>query len=440
MKKQEVEEWEAALHDLQGRISERFKRVEPWERAYRYIQGLLSNIPRKNGWQLAEAAGEQRPDGMQRLMSTAVWDEDGVRDDLHSYIVEHIGEADGVLVVDETGILKKGQHSVGVKRQYSGAAGGVENCQIGVFLSYSTRQGHALLDRALYLPKDWIDDPARRQRAQIPPQVSFAKKADLARALLQRAFTAQVPHQWITADTVYGDDLHLRQWLQSQRQWYVLGITRNHLLYYDGARQRFDEIAASLPPSAWQQLSCGMGTKGERLYEWAMVSWRNADYLPDELHAFVVRRNLTDPTDEAYFRIFAPCGTSLQTLAQVAGRRWTVEECFEVAKNELGLDHYELRSWRGWHRHITLVMLAFAFLVVTRSLTRQQDLLKKTLRQLTCHLLPSRCLKFATYLPRSAAVPHLPFPALWLGPAGDAFIRPVPNSLIFTVSSVFCIL
>lgn len=378
MQKRTVRDWEQALQQLHTRIGDRFKRAEVRDRAYRYVQGLLSDVPRKNGWQMAEEAGEARPDGMQRLMSSAVWDEDGVRDDVQAYVIEHLGAADGILVLDETGFLKKGKHSVGVKRQYSGAAGGIENSQIGVFLAYSSSKGHALIDRALYMPKDWIGDATRRAQAKVPETLSFAKKATLGRHLLDRAFSIGVAHQWVTGDCVYGDDHELRQWLQARKEWYVLGITCNHLLYYDGARQRFDEIAASLPATAWHQLSCGMGTKGERLYEWAMVSWHNVDYADDELHAFLVRRNPSDPTDEAYFRVFAPAGTPLDALAKVAGRRWTIEECFELAKNELGLDHYEVRSWQGWHRHSTLVMLSLAFLVVTRHLANHQTALKKT--------------------------------------------------------------
>jgi SRSO17 transposase len=422
MNKRTVMSWEQALQSLHGRIGQYFKRAEPRERVYRYVQGLLSNTPRKNGWQMAEQAGESTPDGMQRLMSTAGWDEDGVRDVVREYIVEHMGSPDGVLVLDETGFLKKGKCSVGVKRQYSGAAGGIENCQIGVFLSYSSQRGHAFIDRALYLPKEWVEDKIRCQQAKIPDTVRFAKKAELARSLLQRAFDAQVPHQWITADSIYGDDRQLREWLQKHKAWYVMGITRHHLLFYDGARQRFDEIAASLPPSAWQQLSCGTGTKGERLYEWAMVTWCNWNYSEDELHAFLVRRNPLDPTDEAYFRVFAPANTSLQTLVEVVGRRWTIEECFEVGKSELGLDHYEVRSWQGWLRHTTLVMLTLAFLAVMRYLTNQVVMRKKTTLCLTWLSSPSQ--KFGICCTRCSGLFVQHSNTFWLGRAGDAFTKP----------------
>jgi SRSO17 transposase len=435
MNKQAVRFWEQALQGLHRRIGQHFRRAEPRARAYRYLRGLLSNIPRTNGWQMAEQAGELCPDGMQRLISTSAWDEDGVRDVVREYVVEHMGSSDGVLVLDETGFLKKGKYSVGVKRQYSGAAGGIENCQIGVFLTYSSKQGHAFIDRALYVPKEWLEDKGRCQKAKIPETVRFAKKAELARDLLQRAFDAQVPHQSITADSIYGDDRHLREWLQKHKAWYVMAITRHHMLYYDGYRQRFDEIAASLPSSAWQRLSCGPGTKGERLYEWALVAFGIHQYPPDELHAFLVRRNPLDPTDEAYFRVFAPAGTSLQTLVEVVGRRWTVEECFEVGKSELGLDHYEVRSWHGWHRHITLGMVCLAFLAVMRYLANQVEIHKKT--YLPWLSSPSR--RFAIYCTLCSGRFVLHYNTFWLGLAGDAFTKPVlwlPISVANSVSFV----
>lgn len=372
MNRRVVQQWEQDLQELHQKIGARFKRAEPRQRAYRYLQGLLSNVARKNGWQLAEQAGEQRPDGRQRLLSTAMWDVEGVRDDLQAYVVGELGREDGVLVLDETGFLKKGEHSVGVKRQYSGTAGGIENCQIGVFLAYSSPHGHALIDRALYLPKDGAADQHRRVQVGVPADVMFAKKTELGKALLERAFIAGVPPQWVTGDAIYGDDRRLREWLDHRKEWYILGVTRDEMLYYDGARQRYDEIAARLPVQAWQQLSCGTGSKGEHLYEWALVTWKRWQQPGDEMHAFMVRRHPTDPTDEAYFRVFAPAGMPLSTLVRIAGRRWTVEECFEAAKSEVGLDQYEVRSWQGWHRHITLAMLALAFLAVTRYRVSQQ--------------------------------------------------------------------
>ena len=431
-----VKGWESALGKLHQRIGVRFKRAEPRQRVYGYLRGLLSDIARKNSWQIAEQVGEARPYGMQRLLRVAAWDEDGVRDDLRTYVIEHLGSRDGVLVLDDTGFLKKGNHSVGVKRQYSGAAGGIENCQIGVFLAYASERGHALIDRALYVPKEWLVVGQRRRAAHIPDTVEYASKTQLGRVLLERAFAAGVPHQWITGDAIYGDAYHLRQWLQAQKQWYVLGITRNHLLYYEGYRQRFDEIAASLPPSAWQLLSCGTGTKGERLYEWVMVSWRNADYPEDELHAFLVRRNPTDPTDEVYFRVFAPAGTSLQTLVQVAGQRWTVEECFELGKGEVGLDHYQVRHWQAWHRAITLAMLALAFLVVIRQAVHHDAVEKKPTVRLR-PLSPYPSLRFVVCYTLYFGWSNPPPDTFWPGHAGGEHTNIRPNWPISVVSNVF---
>lgn len=325
----------------------------------------MSDVQRKNGWQLAEEAGETTPDGMQRLLSTAVWDVDGVRDDLREYVLETLRGAQGVLVLDESGFLKKGTHSVGVKRQYSGTAGRVENCQIGVFLGYASEKGQALIDRALYLPQEWVTDQARRQEAKVPEQVRFATKPELGRQMLERAFAAQVPAQWVTGDSVYGGDRRLRLWLEEQQRWFVLGIAKDEPLWSGFYQQRADERAAALPEEAWLPLSCGAGAKGPRVYAWALLPlprWGQSDAV---LHALLVRRSVSDG-ELAYFVVFAPADTPLQTLVTIAGMRWTIEECFEVGKSETGLDEYEVRHWPGWYRHITLSMLALGFLAVTR--------------------------------------------------------------------------
>lgn len=371
-----VEEWAEELKVLGSRIGQRFDRSEPRERAIAYLKGLMSEVQRKNGWQLAEQAGEARPDGMQRLLSTAVWDEAGVRDDLRSYVVETLGESDGVLVVDESGFLKKGTHSVGVKRQYSGTAGRVENCQIGVFLGYASRKGQALIDRDLYLPQEWVADETRCQEAKVPQAVTFATKPALARQMLERAFAAQVPAQWVSGDSVYGGDRSLRLWLEEQHRWFVLGIGKAEPLWSGFYQQRADERAAALPEEAWQRLSCGAGAKGPRVYDWALLPLPRRGQAADVLHALLVRRSLADG-ELAYFVVFAPAGTLLQTLVSVAGMRWTIEECFEVGKSETGLDEYEVRHWPGWYRHITLSMLALAFLSVIRCQALQLDGTKK---------------------------------------------------------------
>lgn len=373
----EVEVWAKGLKIVGTRIGRRFERAEPRERALAYLKGLMSDIPRKNGWQLAEYAGEATPDGMQRLLSTAVWDEDGVRDDLRTYVVEELGTPEGVLVVDETGFLKKGRRSVGVKRQYSGTAGRVENCQIGVFLGYASEKGHALIDREVYLPEEWAADGARRARAKVPADVQFATKPELARQMLEGAFAAGVACAWVTGDSIYGGDRRLRLWLEEQRQWFVLGIAKNEPLWCEFEQKRADEWAATVPDDTWQRLSCGNGTKGPREYDWAWLPLSRWGQSADIWHALLVRRSLTDG-ELAYFVVFAPANTPLQTLVTIAGIRWTIEECFELGKDEVGLDEYEVRHWTGWYRHITLSMWALAFLTVTRFQAAQTEQVEKT--------------------------------------------------------------
>jgi SRSO17 transposase len=372
-----VEVWAKELSVVGTRIGARFERAEPRERAIRYMQGLMSEVSRKNGWQLAEYAGEATPDGMQRLLSTAAWDVDGVRDDLQAYVVEELGTPAGVLVVDETGFLKKGTHSVGVKRQYSGTAGRVENCQIGVFLGYASEKGHALMDREVYLPEEWVTDVGRRATAKVPVDIQFATKPELARQMLERAFAANVPCAWVTGDSIYGGDRRLRLWLEEQQRWFVLGIAKNEPLWCEFEQKRADEWAATLPDEAWQRLSCGDGAKGPREYDWALLPLPRWGQSPDVLHALLVRRSLTDG-EVAYFVVFAPAGTPLQTLVTIAGMRWTIEECFELGKDEVGLDEYEVRHWPGWYRHITLSMWALAFLTVTRYQAGQTEQAQKT--------------------------------------------------------------
>ena len=330
------------------------------------MRGLMSALPRKNGWQVAEQAGEKTPDGMQRLLNAAAWDVEGVRDELRDYVIEGLGTPEGILVVDETGFLKKGRHSVGVKRQYSGTAGRIENCQIGVFLGYASQKGRALIDRELYVPQEWVADQNRRREARVPESVAFQTKPELAQRMLERAFGSGVPAAWVTGDSVYGGDRRLRRWLEEQQRWFVLGIGKDEALWRGYEQKRADEWAAHLTAEDWQPLSCGAGAKGPRLYDWALLPLPRWGQDAGVLHALLVRRNLQDG-ELAYFVVFAPAGTSLQTLVWVAGQRWTIEECFEVAKDKVGLDEYEVRQWTAWYRHITLSMWALAFLAVTRS-------------------------------------------------------------------------
>jgi SRSO17 transposase len=332
--------------------------VEPRRRARAYLQGLLAPVERKNGWQLAEAAGDRTPDGVQDFLARMRWDADAVRDDLRRYVVEHLGHPAAVLVLDETGFVKKGAKSAGVQRQYSGTAGRVGNCQVGVFLGYAGRHGHALIDRALYLPEGWANDPVRRAEAGVPDAVAFATKPKLGRRMLERAFEAGVPCAWVTGDSVYGADSALRRAIEKRGRGYVLEVTSAQRL---GLRP-VDDWADELPPEAWQRLSAGDGAKGPRLYDWALVPFRGA--AEGWCKGLLVRRKIARPDELTFYLTLAPEATPLAELVRIAGTRWTIEACFEAAKGEVGLDQYEVRSWTGWHRHVTLALLAHAYLTV----------------------------------------------------------------------------
>jgi SRSO17 transposase len=357
----------AALH---AQIAPRFGRKEVRQHALSYLEGLLAPVERKNSWQLAEHAGDKTPDGIQRLLNHARWSADEVRDDLRAYVVEHLGDAGGVLMIDETGFLKKGTHSCGVKRQYSGTAGRIENCQIGVLLGYASRHGRTLLDRELYLPEEWAKDSKRRKQAHVPPKVRFATKPQLARRMLERALDAGVPCTWVTGDSVYGGDRSLRMWLEGREQPFVLGVACNEAVWVrEGAapRQvRADAVAAAVPAADWQRLSCGEGAKGPRLYDWALVRLARLSQRKWG-HWLLVRRSIAKPEEVAYYVAFGPADTSMKTLVEVAGMRWSIECCIEVAKQEVGLGEYEVRRYDAWYRHITLSMLAQAYLNVMRA-------------------------------------------------------------------------
>ena len=357
--------WRAGLDALHARIAHRFRRAEVRRRAQRYLAGLLGQVERKNGWQLAEHLGETGPQGVQRLLNAAQWDAEAVCDDLRAYVVEHLGDPQGVLVLDETGFLKKGTHSVGVQRQYSGTAGRTENCQIGVFLAYATARGRAFLDRALYLPKSWATDGARRAAAGVPATTRFATKGALAKTLLARAFAAGVPAAWVVADTVYGADGRLRQWLEAERRAYVLAVPCSHHIRVGARPETARAVIARLPAAAWVSLAAGEGSQGPRWYAWA---WLPLPYASGAgmAHWLLARRTLSDPTELAYYRVYAPAATSLPEAVRAAGSRWAIEVGFEQAKGEVGLDQYEVRGWTAWHRHITLALLAHAYLEVTR--------------------------------------------------------------------------
>ncbi len=365
----EVARWAEGIERLHECIGGRFRRPEPRRRALAYLRGLLSPVERKNGWQLAEQAGDATPDGVQRLLYNYRWDADLVRDDLKDYVVEHLGDGGAVVVVDETGFLKKGDKSAGVQRQYSGTAGRIENCQIGVFLAYASAKGRALLDRELYLPQVWADDRERRREAGVPEDTVFRTKGQLARLMLGRALESGVPFAWFTGDEVYGNDRKLRLWLERQDVPHVLAVKRNEKLWAlteKGPRQvRADRLASQADETGWVRISAGDGAKGPRVYDWTAVEIRPLRE-PDKGHWLLVRRSIANPGELAYYVCYGPAGTALEELVRVAGRRWTIEECFEEAKGEVGLDQYEVRRWDGWYRHITLAMLAHACLTVIR--------------------------------------------------------------------------
>jgi SRSO17 transposase len=327
---------------------------------------LLSGCERKNGWQLAEWMEEAAPYRVQHLLDRARWDADAARDQLRNYVLEELSSPDAVLIVDETGFLKKGRHSAGVKRQYSGTAGRIENSQVGVFLCYGSDKGAALVDRELYIPQEWAEDRERRREAGIPETVEFATKPELARRMIGRAVDAGAAAVWVAADEVYGHDSKLRRFLERRQMAYVLAVASDQRLWQsDLTQHRVDAIARSLPAPAWKRLSSGFGSKGERLYDWALMQLSIQDGWA---RALLVRRSIEEKPECAYYLCYAPTGeNTLETLVRVAGERWLIEQSFETAKGECGLDHYEVRHWQGWYRHITLSMLAHAVLSVLRA-------------------------------------------------------------------------
>ncbi|MGW4370949.1 IS701 family transposase [Nocardia takedensis] len=363
----------AELDRLHERIGGRFTRSEPRGRAREYVTGLVARLERKNGWTLAERSGEVAPDGMQRLLRRADWDVDGVRDDVRGYAVSRLEDRDAVLIADDTGFLKKGIRSAGVQRQYSGTAGRTENCQIGVFLAYASRHGHALVDRELYLPESWTGDRDRCRGAGIPDEVGFETKPRLVMAMVERALVAGVPFRWFTADEAYGQVKYLRVWLEQHDVAHVLATRRNDTLNTTGLGQaRADELVAALPARAWQRISAGAGAHGPRDYDWARVRIRPW-WASGRGHWLLARRSITNPEQIAYYVCYGPRRSTIADLAWIAGSRWRIEECFQQAKNEAGLDHYQVRSWRAWYAHITLSMLALAWLAGSKAVAAKGE-------------------------------------------------------------------
>jgi SRSO17 transposase len=370
-----LELWASSLREVKERIKPLFSQERVAVSASLFLDGLLGDERRKTGWMRAEAAGDPGPWRQQAILGRGRWEADDLRDIVRDYVVEHLSDDDAVLVIDETGFLKQGKASCGVARQYTGSAGKITNCQIGVFAAYVSQHGHAFIDRALYIPKAWTDDPARMAAAHVPDETGFATKPALALHMIERAIAAGVPFSWVAADSVYGvGDIEMA--LRRKAKGYVLGVSAKHR-FNSWSRKlavagTAETIADHLDPSAWQRLSAGDGTKGERLYDWAyceLADLEAAEYSDEGpgwwTRGLLIRRTIADG-DRAYFTTWCPAGTAIETLVKVEGHRWAIEDSFETAKTELGLDHNETRSWHGWHRHVSLVMLAFAMMAVIR--------------------------------------------------------------------------
>lgn len=370
-----LELWASSLRDVKGRMRPLFTQERVAASARAFLDGLLGDERRKTGWMRAEAAGDRGPWRQQAVLGRGRWEADDLRDIVRDYALETLADDDGVIVIDETGFLKQGKASCGVGRQYTGSAGKITNCQIGVFACYVSRHGHAFVDRALYLPKGWADDPARMKAAHVPDKTAFATKPALARAMIERAIAAGVPFAWVAADSVYGVG-EVETALRRAGKGYVLGIPSNYSVKSFGkglpVSATADSIAQGLAPSEWRRLSAGDGTKGPRLYDWAYVELAGLDSSTYGAscpglwtRGLLIRRSITDGA-QAFFSTWTRAGTSIETLVRVEGCRWAIEDSFETAKNELGLDHNETRSWHGWHRHVSLVMLAFAMMATIR--------------------------------------------------------------------------
>jgi SRSO17 transposase len=364
-----VGRWRAGFDEAFALVAGRFAQADSRRRARLYLLGLLSGVERKNSWTIAEQAGDLTPDGMQRLLNFYRWDADAVRDNVRGYVLDNLANPAGVVVADETGFLKKGTKSAGVQRQYSGTAGRIENCQVGVFLTYVSPTGRALIDRELYLPTSWTEDRDRCAEAGIGEEVEFATKPKLAQHMLERlrAEHGRAALPWFTADEAYGDNPGLRDWLDTQHINYVMAVSCDHRFTTPTGPRRADELAASAPQRGWQRLSCGEGSKGDRLYDWLLLD-PGAD-----AHLLLVRRSIPKPNELAYYICHSSQPVPVAELVRVAGSRWGVEETFQFAKNETGLDHYQVRKYDAWYRHITLSMLAAAFLAVTAHRERLRD-------------------------------------------------------------------
>ena len=365
-------EIEQEYDEIVNRIGKVFANESGYRNARNYIKGLLGTAERKNGWQLSENIGEATPYKMQQFIYRGEYKSDAIRDEVRRYIGEKIGEADGVFVVDDTGFMKQGVKSCGVKRQYTGTAGKVTNCQIGVFLTYVSRHGHSPIDRRLYIPEEWVTDSKRRAEAGIPEEFEFQTKPEMALEMLLEATAAGIPYKWVTGDCAYGDYRGIRQWLEKNEKCYVLCVSAKESIWNESKKTTIGNVLKSLPGEGWFEASCGDGSKGARVYDWIIVEiesdWRPAALFgkPPEgwKRVMLVRRSKSDVTDMQAYICYAPKDTPDEKFIWVAGTRWTVETCFKESKGEVGLDHYEVRSYDGWYKHITFAMIALALLTV----------------------------------------------------------------------------
>lgn len=377
-----LSEWSHVLKSFQSRIGQHFARSEARQSAFDYLQALMSPVERKNGWQMAEQVGHQSPYQFQHLLGRAQWDADKVTQEVCQYLIEALGQDDGILAIDETGFIKQGNHSVGVQVQHCSLTGRLENCQVGVFLAYVSRHGHSLIDRRLYLPQSWCNDADKRGKAGVPETVKFATKPQLAKQILESAFATGIRPRWVVADEVYGNDGKFWWWLeQHYQQSYLLTVASSHSAWTGYQQYRVKDFAQALLDEQWQRLSCGDGTKGERIYDWTRIEV-NCSNEYGMKRWILLRRNTEkpdDPLSTTYYQVYAPANTTLEEMVLVAGQRWRIEECFAIAKDKLGLSEYEVRSWVGWHRHMTLVMAAQAFLTVLRHQVEPIPVPKKSL-------------------------------------------------------------
>jgi SRSO17 transposase len=358
--------WDQEFQDVCARLDGLFYRTDSRAHARHYVRGLIAPLERKNGWTIAEYSGDPEPKALQRLLNLSPWDADEARDLVRAYAMEHFADPRGVLIADPTGFAKKGNKSAGVQRQYSGTLGRVDNCQIGVFLAYANTTGdRVMIDRELYLPeKSWCDDPGRRAEAHVPETVTFATRPGQVQDMIGRAVAAGVPFAWFAADEEFGQNPGLRTHLEGEGIAYAMAVPKNtdtatgNITTAVGATTLVEHVASKLKPHDWSRRSCGIGTKGFRVYDWALVDAGDG-------HQYVFRRNIADGA-LAYFHCYNPRQEPMTELVRVIGARWPIEECFEAAKGEAGLDNYQVRLYHAWYRHITLAMLAMAFLAVMR--------------------------------------------------------------------------